>query len=80
MKFGAEWCQPCKSLSELIKSTDLKGTTVQEINIDTNLELVKQYNVRSIPLLIMFDTQGTEVSRAASIKTKAQLDLFLNQE
>jgi thioredoxin 1 len=53
--FWAPWCGPCRmlapTLDELSKSGKIK---VIKINVDNNQELAAQYNVSSIPTLIMF--------------------------
>lgn len=55
--FWAEWCGPCKMIAPVLdamaekRSDELK---IVKINIDDANELAAQYNVRSIPTLLMF--------------------------
>ena len=53
--FTAPWCAPCKKLRPNIAAS---GKPVTEIDISdsANIELVKQHNVRSVPVMIQGDT------------------------
>ncbi len=56
--FWAPWCGPCQMLGPVIEeiSTQLKGKVkVGKVNVDENQELAGQYNVNSIPLVLIFD-------------------------
>ncbi|MDO6737361.1 thioredoxin [Wenyingzhuangia sp. 2_MG-2023] len=55
--FYAEWCGPCKMQTPILE--DLKkrmGNTaaIIKINIDKNPQVAAQYQVRSVPTLIIF--------------------------
>lgn len=55
--FYADWCQPCKMVSPILKQVkDQLGDNVKiiKINVDTNAALSAKYNVRSIPTLLLF--------------------------
>lgn len=56
MKFGAEWCQPCKMLKPIIEKLEQEMPEVEfvDIDIDTEQELSTKYHIRSIPTLILF--------------------------
>jgi thioredoxin 1 len=55
--FWAEWCGPCKMLAPIVdelaeeKAGKLK---VGKVNVDNNQDLAQQYNIRSIPTLLLF--------------------------
>ena len=55
--FWADWCVPCKMLTpvidELQKEFDGKAGVVK-INVDDNQELAAEYNVMSIPTVLLF--------------------------
>jgi thioredoxin-like negative regulator of GroEL len=58
LKFSADWCGPCKALSEWLKTIEHPFDIV-EINIDGNREMIEQYGVRSVPTMIKLKDDGT---------------------
>ena len=48
LKFQASWCQPCKALSNVIKSSGTQ-VPVEEIDIDNDPTLAAKHRVRAIP-------------------------------
>ena len=62
MKFYATWCGPCKAMSKLLEGMD-NLPVIEEIDIDSNMELAAKFNIRSVPTLIVTADDGTEVKR-----------------
>ena len=60
LRFTASWCQPCKQLEKTLKGIEL-DIPVEVIDIDTNQELVEEYNVRGVPCLVHLPTKSTLV-------------------
>jgi len=58
--FTAPWCGPCKLLKPQLNKLTVSFRT---INIDNDMQLANQYNVRNIPCFIKINAQGQEVSR-----------------
>ncbi len=55
--FWAAWCGPCRTLAPTIEqiARDYKGKLlVVKINVDEKPQVSAQYNVRSIPTIMMF--------------------------
>jgi len=55
--FWAEWCGPCKMIAPVIDqlSTELEGKMkIAKVNVDEAPELAGQFNVMSIPTLLIF--------------------------
>ena len=55
--FHAEWCGPCKMMApELKKFADQYKDLVRvlKVDIDKNPEVARQYNINSVPTLLLF--------------------------
>ena len=56
IKFGANWCGPCRMLKPVLDelSTEYLGKiAIGDIDVDTNPELAAKYNVRSVPAVFL---------------------------
>ena len=56
--FYADWCGPCKMMSPIIDEIAEEvgeGAVVGKINVDDNQELAIQYNVMTIPTIMIFE-------------------------
>lgn len=54
--FWASWCGPCKMMSPIIDqlSTELEEKVkVAKVNVDDEPEIASQFNIMSIPTLVM---------------------------
>lgn len=68
--FYATWCGPCKMQSpiiEKVKNAVGDSANVLKVDIDKNAEVARQYNVQSIPTLILFKS-GQPVWRAVGLQ------------
>lgn len=52
----APWCAPCKVMGQTIDKIAGKysDVTFGKLDIDSNLETVSKYNIKSIPTLLFF--------------------------
>ncbi len=74
--FWAEWCGPCKMMNEPLEqiATENSGKlTVAKLNVDDNQSTAMNYEVMSIPTLIIFQ-EGVEKKRLVGARSKAQLE------
>ena len=80
LKFEAIWCGPCKMLSKVITNAQDKITLpIEIVDIDEQADTAMQYNVRSVPTLIVVDGEGKEVKRKVGALQEADLLKFLQQ-
>jgi thioredoxin 1 len=73
--FWAEWCGPCKMIEpilEEIASENQGRLRVSKVNVDDNLEVVRRFDVLSVPTMILFKDGEPQV-RLVGAKGKAQL-------
>lgn len=54
VKFGANWCGPCRMLEGELDQMG-SGVTVVRIDVDKYPQLAQHYRVSSIPRLLLFD-------------------------
>ena len=78
--FWAEWCQPCRMIGPAIDqlATEYQGKAkVGKIDVDTNRQLALQFNVQSIPLVVVVKG-GQVVARTMGVKSKAEFAKLLD--
>ena len=60
--FSATWCGPCKTFKPIMNEIAGEGYSVEFIDIDQEQNKAQQYNVRSIPTVVI-EENGVEVDR-----------------
>ena len=80
LKFYAEWCGPCKMQSQIIKNAgDKIKTPIENVDIDNNIMMTVEHQVRSVPTLVLLDDDGKEVKRKIGLLKEAELLEFLGE-
>ena len=79
LDFYAEWCGPCKMLSPVISeiANERADVKVGKINVDEENALAREYNIYSIPTLVVLK-DGKEVKRATGARPKGSVLALLD--
>ncbi|MCR4963068.1 MAG: thioredoxin [Firmicutes bacterium] len=73
--FWATWCGPCRMLSPVvdeIAEEAAEGLKVGKVNVDEQPELAQQYQIMTIPNLIVFK-DGQAVAQSIGLKPKQEI-------
>ena len=68
-KWGAPWCGPCRTLSDILHNLDekkLENVLIIEVDVDDFEDLSAEYGIRNIPTLL-FIKNGVIVDRNTGI-------------
>jgi thioredoxin-like negative regulator of GroEL len=77
--FTAEWCGPCKQTRPIVEDIKRDGFEFQIIDVDYEQELVKQFEIKSVPTFILFENEK-EIKRITGAQTREKLNEFINYE
>lgn len=69
--FNAGWCGPCRAMRPMLDELAEEGASykIVSIDIDEEDELAEEYDVSSIPCLVVFK-DGEEVNRSVGLIAK----------
>jgi thioredoxin 1 len=73
-KFSKPGCRPCAALANYIGDIDLfnAGATLENIDITEQPEVIEQYGLTSVPVLIFFRS-GVEVHRITGLRPTEEI-------
>ena len=71
--FNAQWCGPCRMLAPILEeAAETTEHKIVAVDVDTEMELAKKYEISSIPCLIVFEN-GKEIKRTVGLKTRSEI-------
>ncbi|MFP4644926.1 MAG: thioredoxin [Spirochaetales bacterium] len=76
LDFWADWCMPCKMVAPVLEelSSEYDGKLkIGKVDVDQNQELASQYNVVSIPTLLLMK-DGEVVKQQVGAVPRAQIE------
>lgn len=74
LDFWAGWCGPCQMLSPVVDriAEEKSDVKVGKINVDEQQELAMQFQVMSIPTLVVMKN-GEESERSVGVVSKSEI-------
>jgi len=75
VKFGAEWCGPCKKLAPVfaeVAEVYAGKVTTFEVDVDKSADVASRYNVMSVPTVVLIK-DGQTVARKSGTLTWSRL-------
>ncbi len=78
--FWAAWCGPCRMLSPAVDSVseEIKDVEFYKVNVDEEPELARQFEIMSIPTLILFKN-GTVVDQSTGVIPEAEIKAMVER-
>ena len=77
--FTADWCQPCKKVRPVVEELNREtvDVTFQIIDVDIENDLVKTFQITSVPTFILFEDEE-QINRITGAQTREKLNEFIN--
>jgi len=79
--FWAPWCGPCRALSPVIDKVADKyagKVKVGKVNVDENPDLAVQYDVTTIPRVMVFKGGDQPLHKLVGLTSEGELDKLLS--
>lgn len=74
LDFWAPWCGPCRMVVPVVEeiAKEREDIKVGKINVDEQMELARQFNIMSIPTLVVIK-DGKIVNQSMGAKSKSAI-------
>jgi thioredoxin 1 len=78
--FHADWCGPCKTQDPILDDLedDYGGVEFEKVDVDQNQDVANQYQVRSLPTLIIENDDGV-VERFVGVTQREDIEAALQE-
>lgn len=79
--FYADWCGPCKTLAPILDDVEThfgEDLKVLRVNVETNQQLSRKYNVFSVPTMMLFH-EGKQEWRVAGVRSRTDIIKVVNK-
>lgn len=80
--FYADWCGPCKTQDPIVEDLedDLGDRlSVEKIDVDENQDIANEYQVRSIPTIVIEGEDGSVVEKFIGVTQREELEAAIEQ-
>lgn len=75
--FWADWCDPCRAMNPILEDLDRSGViAVAKVNIDQETRLPIEYDVYSVPTMVVFE-DGEERMRVIGARPLKEMQDLL---
>jgi thioredoxin 1 len=81
VKFGAEWCAPCKRLTPIVEKFAQSNPTIKVVTIDVDdaPNMSGQYHIRSVPVLMLFKG-GKLLGSKVGMMSLTEIEVFVTEK
>jgi thioredoxin 1 len=69
--FTAEWCGPCKMIKPQMHEI-ANQVPITFIDVDANSHTAQQYNIKSIPCVVLIDANGNTLGKLTGTAVSKQ--------
>jgi thioredoxin 1 len=78
--FYADWCGPCKTQDPILDEleADYGDVEFEKVNVDEEQEVANQYQVRSLPTLVVENDDGV-VDRFVGVTQREDIEAALQK-
>jgi len=80
--FWAVWCGPCKRMAPIIEevAAEYEGkVNIGKCDVEECEDLAAQFQVTSIPTIVLMNAQGEIVNRLVGLQSKAKMEEEINK-